>query len=187
MTLPRRLRIQLNSTWKCPHCPLVQMLLNCEFYESQYLVEATQTWALWHSCGAQYCIVMGIHRARGSSLSQVPSQNLVRSPLSTTNDPRSIKKSSFTFTNPFLKGESFGFSVTWARVLDCKYLLCRSSCQTTSSLNSLNSHLLSKLLFFNYKTSIPKPTWSLGRQIIFHLVSLYFFLCSSLCQKNREQ
>jgi hypothetical protein len=64
--------------------------------------------------------------------------------------------------------------------------LRKSSCQTPSSLISLNSHLLSKLLFFNSKTSIPNPPWSLGRHMMFHLESLYFLLWPSLCQKKRD-
>jgi hypothetical protein len=53
--------------------------------------------------------------------------------------------------------------------------------------SNLNSHLLSKYLFFNSSTSIPRSPWSFGLYIIFHFVSLYFFLVSSDCQKNLDQ
>jgi hypothetical protein len=65
-------------------------------------------------------------------------------------------------------------------------LLWRISCQTPSSFRSLNNHLLSKHLFFNSKTSTPNPPWSFGLQIMFHLVSLYFFLWPSFSQKKRD-
>jgi hypothetical protein len=46
--------------------------------------------------------------------------------------------------------------------------------------------LLNKHLFLIYRTSIPKPPWSFGRQTMFHFVSRYFLLLSSDCQKNLD-
>jgi hypothetical protein len=62
-------------------------------------------------------------------------------PFPIVNEPRE-KKSSFTPMSPFQKGESVGFVVTCDKVLFLRYLLCKSSCQTPSSLRSLYNHLL---------------------------------------------
>jgi hypothetical protein len=97
-----------------------------------------------------------------------------------------LKKSSFTLIRPFQNGESMGFMVTSAKHLECRYLFHNSSCHTPSSFKSLKSHLLRRHLFFKSNTSIPSPPWSLGWQIMFHLASLYFLLCQSLCQKNHD-
>jgi len=56
----------------------------------------------------------------------------------------------------------------------------------SSSLMSLNTHLLSKHLFYKSKFKIPNPPWSLGVHNTSHFVNLYFFLCPSLCQKNLD-
>jgi hypothetical protein len=57
-----------------------------------------------------------------------------------------------------------------------RYQFCSISCHFPSSFNNLKNHLLSKHLFLIYKTLTPRPPWSLGLQMMFHLVSLYFVL-----------
>jgi hypothetical protein len=55
------------------------------------------------------------------------------------------------------------------------------------SVKSFKSHLLNKhLLFFISKTSTASPPWSLGLQMMFHWVSLYFLLWPLLSQKNLD-
>jgi hypothetical protein len=117
---------------------------------------------------------------------QESSQNLILDPSPRMKEPLA-KKFSLAFMRPFQKGESIGLLVTWDKVLECKYLLWMICCQTTFSLISLKSHLLNKHLFFNSRTSIPKPPWSFGLQIKFHFVRRYFFLWPSHCQKNQDQ
>jgi hypothetical protein len=48
----------------------------------------------------------------------------------------------------------------------------------------LNNHLLSKHLFLISRTSIPRPPWSLGRQMMFHLVGLYFLYVDHFARRN---
>jgi hypothetical protein len=67
-----------------------------------------------------------------------------------------LQKSSFTFIKPFENGESNGCAVIWESVLECRYLLGIISCQTPSSLISLNSHLIVKHLFFSSKLLSPQ-------------------------------
>jgi hypothetical protein len=126
-----------------------------------------------------YCCV------RGLSPSQRSSQNRVSRPFPILKEPIE-KKTSFTFIRPFQKGESVVLTWTWDRVLECKYLLCSNSCHITFSFKSFNNHFLSKHLFLISKTSTPSPPWSLGRHMMSYLVSLYFLLCPSLCQKNLD-
>jgi hypothetical protein len=135
---------------------------------------------LWHFYDEQFCIEMDIPRLGACPQAKYPLKTLYlahyqqkMNPVLRTHPSHSLIPS---------KRVNRGFAVTWEMVR--KYLLCKSSCHTPSSMKSLNSHMLSKLLFLNSNTSTPRPPWSLGRQIIFH--NLYFFLCSSLCQKNRE-
>src|SRR4051812_36719483 len=67
------------------------------------------------------------------------------------------KKNPLTSINPFQKGESVGLAWTCESILPRRYLLCNSSCHTSFSFRSLNSHLLSKHLFVISSTSMPRP------------------------------
>jgi hypothetical protein len=49
---------------------------------------------------------------------------------------------------------------------------------------NLKSHLLRRHLLWTAKFRTPNPPWSFGIQTTSHFVNLYFFLCSSLCQKK---
>jgi hypothetical protein len=115
----------------------------------------------------------GYWNANGVSPSQTSFQNRVLVLAPTTKEPR-WKKSSFT---P-IRRVSMWVWLAFARVFCC--------CHTSSLDKSLNSHLLSKQLFLSSSTSIPRPPWSLGRQIMFHFVKRYFFFRSSLYQKKRD-
>jgi hypothetical protein len=91
------------------------------------------------------------------------------------------------WTIPKKKGEHVGLSSTCNRVLSLRYLLWSNFCHISSLDRSLNSHMLSKHLFLNLRTSTPSLPWSFGQQMMLHLVNLYFFLVSWVCQKNLDQ
>jgi hypothetical protein len=124
--------------------------------------------------------------AKGVSPNHVSSQNLVELPFSMMNLVL-WKKVAFVLINPFQKGESLALTVTWAKVLDCKYLL-RKICTHVPLVftESLYNHLLSRHLFFTSKFPILRPPWSFGLQMMSHLVSMYFLLISSLGLKMRS-
>jgi hypothetical protein len=75
------------------------------------------------------------------------SQNFTLSPLPTMKLPLE-KNSSITFMIPFQNKESDGWEVNWDKLFECKYLLVNNSYHTSTSFNSLNSHLQSRILFF---------------------------------------
>lgn len=91
----------------------------------------------------------------------------------------------FATIRPAQKCESLGFQQVQDKAFDPKYFLHRSRCQP-SSVRSLNSHLLSSAVFLTWRSWIPCPPRSLGRQTTSHLSSLYFFFSLSLCQKKRD-
>ena len=134
---------------------------------------------------AQYYIRRDISKPKASLLAMYPPENLVVLPLPTRNFTH-WKKVTFILISPFQKGQSSGLTVTWAKVLDCRYLL-RKICTHVPSvlIEGMYNHLLSGHLFFTFKFSITSPPWSFGLQIISHLVILYFIFISSYCQKNR--
>jgi hypothetical protein len=78
--------------------------------------------------------------------------------------------------------------VYWAcvKLFSLRYLFLSNCCHTLSPFINLNNHLLSRHLLWTSKFRIPNPPWSFGVQTTSYLVNLYFFLCSSLCQKSRD-
>jgi len=120
---------------------------------------------------------------RGLLSSQESSQNLIWDPLPSLNLPH-LRNSDLTLMRPDQKCESPGKCSTWVRDLYWKYFLLSRVCHIPCSFISLKSHLLSKHLFCASRFKIPKPPWSFEQQRTLHLVSLYFFLCSLLCQKK---
>jgi hypothetical protein len=73
---------------------------------------------------------------------------------------------------------------TCVNVLFLRYLFISIYCQTPSPLINLKSHLLRRHLLWSSKFRTPNPPCSFKVQITSHLVNLYFFLWSSLCQKK---
>jgi hypothetical protein len=117
----------------------------------------------------------------GLSPNQVSYQNLVWDPSFNLKEPSSIKES-LMFIKLFQKWESVGFLTQLPKVLSLIYLFISNSYHMPSSFNNLYSHLLNKHLFWISKFWIPRPPWSLGWHITFHLANLYFCLCWSFCQ-----
>jgi hypothetical protein len=95
-----------------------------------------------------------------------------------------VKTSSLIFISPLQKWESYGLALTYVRDLDLRYLFLSKSCHMPSIFSRLTIHLANKHLFCNSSSRIPNPPWSLGRQRMSHLVSLYLCLFEDLCQKN---
>jgi hypothetical protein len=104
------------------------------------------------------------------------SQNLICVPVCKLKQPK-LRNWSFTLIKRNQKSESPGFFITWTSVMLFRYLFLRNSWQIPSTLHNLNSHLLSRHLFCKFRFCMPKPPCSFGWHKIFHLTSLYFFLC----------
>jgi hypothetical protein len=94
------------------------------------------------------------------------------------------RNSSLTFIRPAQNWESLGMYWTWVKVLSLKYLFLSNCCQIPSSFIGLKSHLLRRHLLWTPRFRTPNPPWSFGLHSTFYFVNLYFFLCSSLCQKT---
>jgi hypothetical protein len=69
--------------------------------------------------------------------------------------------------------------------LPLRYFFFSISCHRPSSFINLNSHLLRRHLFWTSKSIMPRPPTLFGFRKILHIANLYFFLCSSHCEKNR--
>ena len=89
-----------------------------------------------------------------------------------------IKKFLFYWHKPWPK--------LWITRFFLRYLFLSICCQMSSSLVSLNNHLLKKHLFWTFKSKTPNPPCSFGLHSISHLDNLYFFLWPSPCQKNLD-
>jgi hypothetical protein len=115
-------------------------------------------------------------RHKGISSSQMTSQKWTVDSSPILKEPL-LKKSFLTLMSTFQKDESVGFPSTRGKVLSLRYLLHKSCCHIPCSVSNLNSYLLSKRLFYSWSTSIRKPPWSFGWQIIFHFwiyISSYY-------------
>jgi hypothetical protein len=94
--------------------------------------------------------------------SQISSQNLICVSLCNLKFPR-VRNWFLTFIKPAQNWESPVFLSTWVIIFVPIYLFHSNYCQSPSSFISLYSHLLSKHLFWIYKSKIPKPPCSFGR------------------------
>jgi len=121
----------------------------------------------------------------GCDLIHESSQNRTWDPSPRSNLP-SERNSPLTFMRLAQNWESPGMYWTYVKVLSLIYLFLSICCQTPSPLIHLKSHLLRRHLLETSKFKTPNPPWSFGVQTTFHLVNLYFFLWSSLCQKNSD-
>ena len=100
--------------------------------------------------------------------SHMSSQNLICVPACKLKQPR-LRNWSFTLIKLNQKWESPSFFITWHNILVFRYLFLSNSCQITSTLHNLNSHLLSGHLFFKFRFCMPKPPCFFGWHKIFHL------------------
>jgi hypothetical protein len=140
---------------------------------------------LWATVWSLCCTILyneGYWAANGLSPNHVSSQNLILDPSPKIKEPLE-KKSSFTCIRPFQKGESFDFTLTRDKVFE---LLCSSVAIPYFHLSAWINICSTSICFLTRAHQSPNRPWSLGRQIKFHFVSMYFFLCQSLCQKTRE-
>jgi hypothetical protein len=143
-------------------------------------------WSTSAAVACFFCTILnkfGYWIFKGWEPNHLSSQNLIWVPLSSLNFPR-LKKMSSTPNKPFQKWENPFFFSNWLRVLFFRYLFLINSCQVLYSLQSLKSHLLKRHLFCKSRFWISKPPCSFGWHKIFHFAGLYFFLCSSFCQKK---
>jgi hypothetical protein len=104
------------------------------------------------------------------------SQNWMWTPLLSLNRPK-LRNESLTFMRPLQNWESPGFFCTWVIVCDLRYFRLSMVCHSPSSLINLNSHLFNKHIFYISIFWTHNPPWSFGWHMMFHLASLYFFLC----------
>ena len=127
----------------------------------------------------------GKREFKGRGLIHESSQNHTWDPSPRSNLPND-RNSSLTFIRPAQNWESPGMYWTWVKVLSLKYLFLSNFYQTPSPFISLKSHFLKKHLLWTPRFRTPNPPWSFGVHTTSHFINLYFFLCSSLCQKNRD-
>ena len=118
--------------------------------------------------------------------SHLSSRKRISDPSLIEKDPYG-KKYFFVSIRPAQKCESPGFQRTWDRAFEPIYFLLRSVCQTPSSVSNIESHLPSKALFLTWRSWMPSPPWSLGRQSTLHLANRYLRFSLSPCQKNLDR
>lgn len=128
----------------------------------------------------------GYYSLRDIWPSHLSSQNLIHDPSLILKEPKR-RKCFLDAISLAQKYESPGFQATWDRALDPIYFLHKMVYQTPSSERSLNNHLPRSAVFLTFKSFMPSPPYSFGRQITFHLASRCFFFTSSPCQKNLER
>jgi hypothetical protein len=87
---------------------------------------------------------------------QLSTQNLEYRMFPTLKEPIKMKLS-LSFIRPFQNGKSFGLTLTYERVCECKYLLCNNSSHTPSLFKSLYNHLLSNHFYLISRTFTTKP------------------------------
>ena len=95
-----------------------------------------------------------------------------------------VKISYLIFISPLQKWESYGLALTCVKDLDRKYLFFSNSCHIPSVLSKFTIHFARRHLFCIWRSKMPKPPWSLGRQRMSHLASRYLCFSEDPCQKE---
>lgn len=111
------------------------------------------------------------------------SHNLICFPLFTMKNPR-LKIYLYLSLSPTKKGVTRLSDYLSDRLILKFFFLLSKSCKTPSSLINLNNHLLRRYWFCTSILRIHSPPCPFIWQIIFHLIGIFFFLYSSLCQNN---
>ena len=110
--------------------------------------------------------------------SHLSSQNIICEPSLILKLPNR-KKCFLEAISPAQKCESPGFQTSLDTAFEPTYFLHRMVCHTPSWVRSLYNHLPSNAVFLTFKSCMPNPPYSLGRQTTFHLVNRYFFFSLS--------